>query len=295
MPVNETKKRLRAVLAEKSVEELEELLALEFSEEEGFEPDVDYITEIMEVIRKKENQTEDKRADADSAWSEFQEYLQTRCAETPEAGSAGDPSNSDHSCNSDTRQISLKKPIRIFRYVIAAAAALVLLCGTTYASEQGLFRALATWTAETFGFLMPGQDKPPVEEDPFMDLRLKVESLTDTPAIPNWAPEETKSNGQLEIIERTNRTKLVGGFSAEGREFSIQIIVYDTVPQNYAFAYQKNEETEVKYEVCGVAHYIMDNNGNVSAMWTNGRVEGYIQGSLSVEELKDMIDSIYEE
>lgn len=295
MPVNERKKQLRTVLAEKSVEELEELLALEFSEEEGFEPDVGYITEIMEVIREKETPTEDKQAESETAWSEFQEYLQARCAETPETGIAGEPSNSDHSCNSNMRQISPKKPTRILRYVLVAAAILVLLCGTAYASQQGLFRALAAWTAETFGFLMPGQEEPPAEEDPFFDLRLEVEEFTDTPAVPKWAPEGTESNGQLEMIERENRTKIVGGFHTANGEFSIRVMIHDIPPENYTGTYQKDDETEIIYEAGGVVHYIMDNYDNVSVSWLNGRVEGYIQGNLSLEQLKDMIDSIYEE
>ena len=30
-------------------------------------------------------------------------------------------------------------------------------------------------------------------------------------------------------------------------------------------------------------------------MWTNNAVEGYIQGNISIAELEQMIDSIYEE
>ena len=295
MPVNETKKQLRAVLAEKSVEELEELLALEFSEEEGFEPDVDYITEIMEVIREKEPPTEDKQAESESAWSECQEYLQARSAETPETGIDGAPSNSDHSCNSNMRQISRKKPTRILRYIIAAAAILVLLCGTTYASYQGLVRALAAWTAETFGFLMPGQEEPPVEEDPFENLRLEVESLTGTPAVPKWAPEGTEIREKIGVVEREDRVRITGRFGAANIEFTIQIIIHDVPPENYTGTYQKNEKTEGIYEAGGIVHYIMDNHDNVSVSWLNGCVEGHIQGNVSLDQLRDMIDSIYKE
>ena len=295
MPVNETKKQLCAVLAEKSVEELEELLALEFSEEEGFEPDVDYITEIMEVIREKEPPTEDKQAESESAWSEFQEYLQARSAETPETGIDGAPSNSDHSCNSNMRQISRKKPTRILRYIIAAAAILVLLCGTTYASHQGLFRALAAWTAETFGFLMPGQEEPVTEDDPFANLRLEVENLTDTPAVPKWAPEGTEILEEVVVFGREDRTRIAGRFGAADKEFTIRIIVHGTSPENYTGTYQKDEETEDIYEAGGIVHSIMDNHDNVSVSWLNGCVEGHIQGNVSLDQLKDMIDSIYKE
>ena len=45
----------------------------------------------------------------------------------------------------------------------------------------------------------------------------------------------------------------------------------------------------------GVLHYLMKNNETYSVAWTNGNIEGHIQGDLSVDDLKKMVDSIYEE
>ena len=45
----------------------------------------------------------------------------------------------------------------------------------------------------------------------------------------------------------------------------------------------------------GITHYIMGNTETLSAMWINGNVEGCLQGELTLEELRQMIDSIYEE
>ena len=61
MPVDDKKIRLRSVLAGKSTEELEELLALSFSMEDGAETDEAYITTIMEVIREKRKRQIRKR------------------------------------------------------------------------------------------------------------------------------------------------------------------------------------------------------------------------------------------
>ena len=59
--------------------------------------------------------------------------------------------------------------------------------------------------------------------------------------------------------------------------------------------YQKDDKTVQEYKSGGVTHYIMDNNGNTSVMWTNECVEGHIQGTLSLDAVEKMIDSIYEE
>ena len=47
------------------------------------------------------------------------------------------------------------------------------------------------------------------------------------------------------------------------------------------------------YYVNHVPHYIMENMGRRTAAWQNGNTENAIQGDLTVEELKQMIDSIY--
>ena len=76
MPVDDKKIRLRSVLAGKSTEELEELLALSFSMEDGAETDEAYIMTIMEVIREREEKEADqekRQAEVDAAWKEFQD------------------------------------------------------------------------------------------------------------------------------------------------------------------------------------------------------------------------------
>ena len=79
------------------------------------------------------------------------------------------------------------------------------------------------------------------------------------------------------------------------RKFSILITVHNTPPDAYIGTYQKDATIKEEYLAGGICHYIVANNEHVSTMWVNGCVEGYIQGDLTVEELRQMIDSIYEE
>ena len=39
----------------------------------------------------------------------------------------------------------------------------------------------------------------------------------------------------------------------------------------------------------------MSNNQNRGVAWTNGNLEGFIQGALTDEDLEKMVDSIYKE
>ena len=299
MPVDDKKIRLRSVLAGKSTEELEELLAMSFSMEDGAETDEAYITTIMEVIREREEKEADqekRQAEVDAAWREFQEYRAERDREKTEAGGMADASGKfpGEPSRPQEKVHTAKKPGRVLRSCAAAAAVIVLLCGTAYAFGWNIFQALADWTAETFQFLT-GADLEKADHGVFENLYGSVVAETDTPAVPRWAPEGTEEVEQPRTSARNDRTRIVGKYLVNDKEFTIRIIVYNSTPEEYSGTYQKNAGNVEEYESGGIVHYITENVDNVSVMWTNESIEGYIQGNLSIEELKFMIDSIYEE
>ena len=299
MPVDDKKIRLRSVLAGKSTEELEELLAASFPLGDNAETDEAYIMTIMEVIREREEKEADKekrQAEVDAAWRDFQEYRAERDREKAEAEGVVDASGEipGEPFRPQEKVHTAKKPVRVLRSCAAAAAVIVLLCGTAYAFGWNIFQALADWTAETFQFLT-GAETEEFDYGVFDRLYKSVSEETDIPAVPRWAPEGTEEAGQPRTSVRNDRTRIVGKYLVDGKEFTIRIIVYNSTPEEYSGTYQKNAGNVEKYESGGIVHYITENVDNVSVMWTNGSIEGYIQGNLSIEELKFMIDSIYEE
>ena len=299
MPVDDKKIRLRSVLAGKSTEELEELLALSFSMEDGAETDEAYITTIMEVIREREEKEADqekRQAEVDAAWREFQEYRAERDREKAEADGLADASGKfpGEPSRPQEKVHTAKKPGRVLRSCAAAAAVIVLLCGTAYAFGWNIFQALADWTAETFQFLT-GAEPEMADYGVFDRLYKNVSTETDIPVVPRWAPEGTKEVEQPRTSIRSDKTRIVGEYLVEDREFTVRITIYNEIPEIYDTIYQKNDGSAYPYEAGGITNYIVENVDNVSAMWTNGYIEGHIQGDISVKELQLMIDSIYEE
>ena len=299
MPVDDKRMRLRSVLAGKSMEELEELLAASFPMEDGAETDEAYITTIMEVIREREEKEADqekRQAEVDAAWREFQEYRAERDREKAEADGLADASGKfpGEPSRPQEKVHTAKKPGRVLRSCAAAAAVIVLLCGTAYAFGWNIFQALADWTAETFQFLT-GAETEEFDYGVFDRLYKSVTVETDIPVVPRWAPDGTEEVEQPRTSVRSDKTRIVGQYLIGEREFTVRIMIYNTTPEDYLGAYQKNDVTVEEYESGGIIHYITENVDNISSMWTNERIEGYIQGDLSIEELKDMIDSIYEE
>ena len=299
MPVDDKKILLRSVLAGKSTEELEELLAMSFSMEDGAETDEAYITTIMEVIREREEKEADQKkrqAEVDAAWREFQEYRAERDREKAEAEGVADAPGEipGEPFRPQEKVHTAKKPGRVLRSCAAAAAVFVLLCGTAYAFGWNIFQALADWTAETFQFLT-GAEPEMADYGVFDRLYKNVSTETDIPVVPRWAPEGTKEVEQPRTSIRSDKTRIVGEYLVEDREFTVRITIYNEIPEIYDKNYQKNDGSAYPYEAGGITHYIVENVDNVSAMWTNNIVEGYIQGNISIAELEQMIDSIYEE
>lgn len=300
MPVNETKNSLRSALQNKSTEELEQLLAADFSEEEDAVPNVEYITTILEVIHEREEDTPEQKAEVEAAWQEFQAFLREEEQNQKEQTKPGriESPSLDHQSSSESRQASriktrTKSRARVLRICAVAAAVIVLFCGSAYAAGWNIFQALAQWSEETFGFL--GRDSVEVAEevDPFENMRLEVVKRSDVAAVPRWAPEGTGQVGEIVVGESSRKTNVMGTFVTEEREFTVKISVYDTVPDAFATTYQKDDAAVQEYEAAGVVHYIMTNNEQCGVSWINGNIEGTIQGMLSVEELRSMIDSIY--
>ena len=151
---------------------------------------------------------------------------------------------------------------------------------------------LVQWTEQHFSFL-PQNNLP--QECPgavtYAEVQETVAQLTIQSVLPTWYPEGTMLE-EMEINDLLNGTSVDVLFSLGEDVFSLSISVYDTKQEGTA-QYEKNEGYVEPYYVNHVPHYIMENMGRRTAAWQNGNTENAIQGDLTVEELKQMIDSIY--
>ena len=287
MSAENKKQQLRSMLAGKSTAELEELLALEAADLDAAEPNADFIATVLEVMAERESAQDEELTE--KAWKDFQEYYRLRKQEETDTE---EEAPRDHRRKTEHRQRS-PKIARVIRIGVVAAVLTVLLGGTVFG--WNFFRAVADWTAETFHFLTGQERQGPTEENVFRHQRLSVEKKTEVCAVPSWSPVGAKANGVPRETIRTDRFIVRAAYTVGTREFSVQIIIHDTPPETYIGTYQKDTTIEEEYSAGGICHYIVGNNETISAMWVNGCVEGYIQGELTLEELRLMIDSIYEE
>ena len=277
-------------LEQMRTEELEALLQQEFTAADGGEPDVDYIMAIMEVMKQRDANPSAAEVDVDAAWRDFKENYQGQAsAYETEVLPERDSSHLDQITSPSPK----KKSRRILRAAVITAACIVILCGAASAFGFDILQAFADWTAETFGFVTPGQEEAEApQDDPYNTLRLAVSERTDLPVVPTWFPEDTELVGSISVVEQIGMIRLQGTFENSQEQFTIRIQIYDSVPEKYDGTYQIDSNSFELYEVDGITYYLMSNNDTNSVAWLNGVVEGHIQGHVSFDGLKKMVDSI---
>ena len=196
--------------------------------------------------------------------------------------------------------------LRTGQLVAALVALLLLLTVATAAAGYDIWRMLAEWTAEQIT-LAPGQieyidpDDLHIPEEPgeYTDLQ---EALTayglNRSVVPKWLPEGfVQIHLDIEAVAKGSLIIFYALYQWEKNPLVIQVNIYledeERVYDSFG-NFQKDEGDPIPYEAGGITHLLTTNAGRPVALWANGPAECCISGDITMEELKQMIDSIYE-
>ena len=196
--------------------------------------------------------------------------------------------------------------LRTVQLAALLAALLMLVTVATAAAGYDIWRMLAEWTAEKIT-LAPGQieyadpDDIHIPEEPREYANLQ-EALTDyglnRSVVPKWMPEGfTQSNLIVDPIVTNGLIIFHTLYHREENPLVIQVNIYlENESREYdSFAkFQKDEGDPIPYKAGGITHLLATNMGRPVALWANGSAECVISGNITMDELKQMIDSIYE-
>ena len=65
------------------------------------------------------------------------------------------------------------------------------------------------------------------------------------------------------------------------------------IPEDLDYlTFEKDDSSIEQYMVGSQSFYILSNNNNITATWSNGLLVEQISGNLTVDEMKKIIDSI---
>lgn len=266
--------------------QLEEILRLDAKSTEGKESDTDMLLYIMEVLADRKRKEGTARKTPEEAFRSFQEnYLPCDCIE--ETG--------PHK----TRKKPRGRTWRFPRSILAAAAALALIVGGVITAKGfgvDVWEVFLQWTSETFHFTDGSQGSE--GNQPGTSSNLECEELAQVLAaygvteslVPAWLPEGYDFVN-VDITETPKQKDFFAVF--DNGENRLKISVKSYISGNPEQIEQSGNLINT-YTVQGITYYIFEDVNQIKAMWINQNYECYISGLITVEEMKQIINSIKE-
>lgn len=256
-------------------EDLAQILRLDSEVPEGNGLDIDTLLYITGVLAERNRNT---GKTAQEAWNSFQQnYLDSEpLVSTEETQKTRNP---------------------WVRRAFAAAAAVVLIVGVPLTVKalnwEKIWNAVATWTKDTFSFVGDGQ---PEVDTPTPYSEIEYDSLQQALAmkgqeaalLPTWIPDGFTLDN-LDVRENPVQKYYVAIYKNGDKDLTVSVRSYSEAdPERIEIS---GDMLEI-YTVLGVDYYIFSNYDRVRAMWLFNSHECSISGEITVEELKQMIDSI---
>lgn len=188
-------------------------------------------------------------------------------------------------------------------FVAAIVAVVMMLCCMVTAQAFGIdvFGTIARWTEEAFHFstsTQPVEDQQnipnPTVDGEFSTLQeaLSACGILD-PVSPNWLPEGFEID-TVTVTPQVGMVRIRASYQAQDKNLSVMVRQYDSPESMDSGVFEKDSANVTLYEQGGIVHYIMSNNAQMTATWTLGdRTICSISGDLTVDEIEQIIDSIY--
>lgn len=284
--VNKNQYGSDAYLEQLSTEQLEDILRADLaSEDQENDEAVFHILEVLEK-REKENPT-GRLPDTNQDWKEFQQYYNIPEGE----GESLYPIRN----NQEKRSASVPtKTRRVFRSrkILVVAAVLILMFGgmlTAQAAGVDVFGAIGRWTEEKFHFdIVQDNDRTLLFQETATQAKIPQDF------VPTWVPDGFEgAEPQVDTVENY-MTSIICVYSNQEKTYSVDIEHYYNKADIETLVIEKDDTNVCSYESNGKTFYIMSDMEYLTATWTDGVFVETISGQLSMDEIKQIIDSIGE-
>jgi hypothetical protein len=196
--------------------------------------------------------------------------------------------------------------IAIRHIAIATALVLVLFAGNVLVASAfniNVLRVVIDFTEEVFTrVIIPSENDPDLTDLPQLDASAETEVLQEAldklgisqPKAPSWLPDGFAFD-DLQIIDMRNNAILSAQFKSGTRTIVLSITRYEKFSDEPSRSYEKSTGEPLEYEYNDIVYYIFTNLDMTVATWFDGLCECDIQGNISVEEMKIIINSMQKE
>lgn len=244
-----------------SIPELEALLFSDFVNTKD-SPNTDFITKVMEVIVKKEQESACyEPINTDQAWSAFQEFYLENQLDRPSA----------------TVHIQKKtfRPIRRLIYIAAAVAVIIAMATIPVMGYRNVFHMIGTWTAEQFQFIStdqtntftPSSDTQQNDTPNDNPISAFNEALTTYGVTKQLLPDELPTGFEQIEFEITEKPSGNIWLHARYMDGDSSIVVDAKIYSNNASAavFEKTDEPVELHYIAGLTYYVFSNSKNETA------------------------------
>lgn len=279
-----------AYLDRLSTQRLEELLRADMESDQGHSEVIFHILEVMEQ-REREHPT-GRLANPEEAWTEFQAHYNLPEGEGRCLYPTGDEEAA--ACVPSLKKKSRLRPF--FRAAGMAAASAVLLLGTmvcVQATGIDVFGTISRWTADTFRFVsVPDGASPNSPEYQTLLREALHECGIPQELAPSWYPDGAEPP-EIDISSDMFSSTVHCDFGRGEDFFSIDITSYSPLSEVDGYVFEKDSSLMEEYTIDdGKTFYILSNLDTVTATWAEGNLVETIWGNLTLDEVKNIINSI---
>lgn len=288
-----------AYLDQLSTQEFQEILRADIdSPESGDDKAIFYILEVMKK-RERKDPSHDPSSDLDRCWNEFQTLYNT-----PEGAGRSLYPIGEWRIGTEP---AVRRPRRLRQMVLAAVLVLLVVSLTVpVAGYNSFLEMLGIWTEEQFAMQKSDAGPGGVTKD-FKGAQIFEDTVGDEmrtvlaehgiteEVVPRWMPEGFEIQGDVYVRETsTSPDELFFALYSDGTNY-INITIINHFGNIESRIYEKTADSPEPYLAGNVEHYIFNNTNTLGAAWYVGDLECSIDTTLSQEDLKKVLNSIYEE
>ena len=248
--------------------------------------------QVLEVLERRETEHPTRAPfDVDRAWEDFQKFYNT------EEGKALSLYPVD-AASEQKRKAGPKCRKTVRRLLIAAAiiSCLLLAIVPSAFGHKSIFTVIGRWSDDLFYFEQVSDTPTDGTVREFRTANAGLKKLHDTtlrfdidaPVIPTWVPEDIPLQ-RIDTTDTDIKLSILALFASNDRSVSINVSQSSSNSTGY---YEKDVGQVTTYDRNGTVFYLFENAGCYTASWRNGDLECFISGTLSKDELLQIIDSI---
>lgn len=188
---------------------------------------------------------------------------------------------------------------KFIKFLPIAAIVIVLLGAVTVQADWSFWDFFARITSEVFQIGGSSVDYAmirtrPLEEGGEASYDTLQEAVNafgiDAPIVPKWLPERFTLK-EVVASNRKGSILICADYVSDDEIFKIR---YNETEGDKLSSFEIEDSGEKIYMVKKINHHLMDDLGRQKVSWQNGDLECRMSGTVSEEEMKEIINSIYE-